>query len=475
MCPFVSLTQALFANATQALSILPAFPVLYTLTYNDLPIIFSLFIGINIILYGIEYLVMHIFPSPEGTAFIRNERNELIRTIVIVASFFTVAYILSIISYGILTTANPGIQSITHQPSIIPSFNFNGQNINGGGWYDGHIRLAFYSVKSLVVMLKSIYLNFFTLEFVIGFLSTISIPATPTLNIGIAMMSFSIMPFEGLALIATAHTSIVDLVTYLIGFVYGKLYVIFFSWKAVPFLLMPLGVLLRSVYLTRKTGSTIIAISLVLYFILPLAVLFSDFLIYNIYQPRVYLISLSPGVIKGDTSIANSDIDSPIYKLQNNLDTKNARANNLESDLNSDINKKVKKEAGGSWFEKLLRKIPLVGNLFLSTWDTVKSTPSFFINFFKGIGSIVSTMYNIMSPSNNPRGFMGFFEDLFTPMFYGDVVYPYLINEVVEVSQFAALILFTTILEIIITVTAYKNLSEFIGGESKILGLSKII
>jgi len=454
MCPFIPLAQFLFTNVT------PILPILYTLSYNDLPVIFSIFIGINLMIFGIEYLVIHIFPSPEGTAFIRNERNEILRTVVIIASFFGVAYILSMISYGILTMSNtPLIGSITSNPSIVNSFNSH--------WYDAHIRLAFYSVKSIVTTLRGIYLNFFTFEFVIGFLSTISVPVTPSIPMGITIMSFSVMPFEGLTLIATAHTSIVDMITYLISFVYGKLYVLFFSWKAVPFLLMPLGILLRSIYITRKTGSTIIAISLVLYFILPLAVLFSDYLIYDVYKPRVYLISLPHlGAIEGSTMGPNNKLDV----LSNVLKKKNAKANMENKKLVAEINSKVE-EQNNNWLENLLKKIPVVGNLFISAGGAIKATFMGMISMGKSLWHTFVFMWQLMGDKSTARMML----DMTTPLFYGDVVYPYLINEVVEMSQYAALILFTTVLEIIISVSAYTNLSEFIGGESKILGLSKIV
>jgi len=54
-------------------------------------------------------------------------------------------------------------------------------------------------------------------------------------------------------------------------------------------------------------------------------------------------------------------------------------------------------------------------------------------------------------------------------------LYNMLVFEVVTVSQFVILVIFTSVLEIIITITAYRNIASLIGGEIEIAGLTKLV
>ncbi len=443
--------------------------LLYTLSYNDLPVIFTIFILINVSIFGIRYLIEHIFPTPNGQTWILNEKNELLRTVVIVASFLAIAYFLSVATDGIIQYASGGI---IPAGQINPMISYGIKN----EWYSEHIALAFYSVKSMLLQLRSIYLNYFEFEFVVGFLSTLSIPVTPTIHTGFAMVSFSTIPFEGLALIAQAHTAIVDMVTYLIAFIYGKLYIILFSWKTVPFILIPLGIILRSVEFTRKTGSTIIAISLVLYFVFPLMALFSDYLIYDVYKPKVYISPISHlGMIKGST---DSSTNNPLTRLSELMKEENDKYQQKEKQYRDNLKKAIENKAKKrnvvfQWLYDHLKNYPTIRNLLFGTIDVVKSAPGVIIDFFKGLAKFGANIWYLIF-GGHYKSVSGWLNAL-TPKFYGDVMYPYLIGEVVQMSQFAILVLFTSVLEVIVSVNAYTSIADIIGGEPKILGLQRLV
>ena len=54
-------------------------------------------------------------------------------------------------------------------------------------------------------------------------------------------------------------------------------------------------------------------------------------------------------------------------------------------------------------------------------------------------------------------------------------LYHFIIEEVNNLSPLVILITITTVLEIIFTVTMYRNLSLLMGGEAEIIGLTKIV
>jgi len=78
-------------------------------------------------------------------------------------------------------------------------------------------------------------------------------------------------------------------------------------------------------------------------------------------------------------------------------------------------------------------------------------------------------------------GFGGDFIDVLlgrNPIHYGSTVsglYNFVMEEVVTLSQFIVLVLVTSVIEIIITVTMYRNIALLIGGEVEIIGLTKIV
>ena len=48
-------------------------------------------------------------------------------------------------------------------------------------------------------------------------------------------------------------------------------------------------------------------------------------------------------------------------------------------------------------------------------------------------------------------------------------------EEVLAISPYVVLVTFTSVVELIITITMFRNISLIIGGESEIFGLAKII
>jgi hypothetical protein len=54
-------------------------------------------------------------------------------------------------------------------------------------------------------------------------------------------------------------------------------------------------------------------------------------------------------------------------------------------------------------------------------------------------------------------------------------LYHFLIMEISMISPFMILIMLSTVIEIILTITMYRNVSILIGGEAEIVGLTKIV
>ncbi|HNT60942.1 MAG TPA: hypothetical protein PKJ97_03120, partial [Candidatus Bilamarchaeaceae archaeon] len=91
-------------------------------------------------------------------------------------------------------------------------------------------------------------------------------------------------------------------------------------------------------------------------------------------------------------------------------------------------------------------------------WSTVTGIASIFTQFLPAFAGKYS--FNLLSPT-------------FSPFIHA--AYFYLIKQIVTHVQFAVFVLLTFVLEIIITVTAFRSVSGFLGGEMEILGLTKVV
>jgi hypothetical protein len=54
-------------------------------------------------------------------------------------------------------------------------------------------------------------------------------------------------------------------------------------------------------------------------------------------------------------------------------------------------------------------------------------------------------------------------------------LYYFIIEEVGTISPFIILLTISTVLEMILTITLYRNISLMIGGDADIIGLAKIV
>ena len=67
-------------------------------------------------------------------------------------------------------------------------------------------------------------------------------------------------------------------------------------------MLLPLGLVMRAFPFFRATGSSIIALSFALYFVLPFAIILSNYLIFDIYQPADFVYTPSRRASSAPTS-----------------------------------------------------------------------------------------------------------------------------------------------------------------------------
>jgi len=103
-----------------------------------------------------------------------------------------------------------------------------------------------------------------------------------------------------------------------------------------------------------------------------------------------------------------------------------------------------------------------------SVWNVITGTASAIVSF---VGTVVNIWITMMTFSGDWLMNLG----KGIPLGSSGGLYKFIIEEVVAISQFIILVTITSVIEIIITITMYRNISELIGGEVEIMGLTKLV
>ncbi|MFH1785802.1 MAG: hypothetical protein ABH842_05220 [Candidatus Micrarchaeota archaeon] len=431
-------------------------PLLMTLppaagTLIGIAIFFTILVTSSLFLIG--YGINH----PPMIAIAKEELAALIFTVMIIFFWLSFDSILNTIVSGLIVSTLPPQAYVSPDSCLNPANANTNPSCVINGLTTSHLSLAVASLTILEQKLKNQYLDLYLFEALIGFLSTISFPVgspIPAVNI----ISLSIAPFAGLGMLSTAHTVIVESIGYLLTVVWAKQFILVFSRDIVPLLLLPLGLMIRAFPFFRKTGSSVIAVAFALYFALPFAILLSNFLIFDIFQPADFTYNPSSATAMHTTK------------------------------SNAEVTGEVNEAHGGSATEELFEQFrapsiiddsqtgtePCAGNIIYRMFCSISNLVT---GAFKIVGGFLSTVWTIWRFMVGMAGdffFTGFNNPLL-PASASAGLFHFLILEVTTISPFLILIMLTSVLEIIITITAFRSISLMIGGEAEIIGLTKVV
>lgn len=423
-------------------------PVLVSLPPAAFSIIgMALFIGAIIV--AIAYIVAYALQSPQMVALAKEELAALVFTAFVLLFWLSFDTTVNGISNGLLAASLPGTMASSLGTCSADS-----------DLTQSHIHLALASLDIMDTKLKDSYTDLYLFEALIGFLSTISFPLgspVPAVNV----ISFSLAPFVGLTLLSNAHTVIVEAVGYLVTVVWAKEFILLFARDAVPLFLLPLGLVMRAFPFLRRTGSSIIALSFAAYFIFPFAVLLSNFLIFDIFQPADFAYTPTAA------SFFDTDREQSYFEgqIDDARDPESGHAQHLFDQFTAPD---VVEETYDDPLDDC------AGNIFTRFFCSVKNI---FNTAIQVVGTFFATVWAIWKFMMGMTGdffFTGFNNPLL-PASASAGLFHFLILEISIISPFMILTMLTTVIEIIITITMYRNISVLIGGEAEIVGLTKIV
>lgn len=308
--------------------------------------------------------------------------------------------------------------------------------IGGGGFQcEDHVTAAYQSILFLRSKLISIYSQLYVYEILFGFLSTLGFsipvpalsPAT-LLTMLITIPSLSFSPLSGLAPISNAHTVIVELVGTALIMVLARQVILEFILRYL-FIFFALGAGLRAFSLTRKTGSSILALCAVAYFVYPLAVIFTNYLIFQAYHPTNF----------GVVPTAAGYCEDPETMKNLAEDFKDERETLYHPGLTKNTS---------FWYR---------------FWQFLLDA----INFLgKSIMMVLKVLFSFNA--------LQLFFLVLSPVAFS-TFYDFLLIEIQSMTQFLVVVFVAFFVEIVLTITMYRSLASFMEGETEIFGISKLM
>lgn len=422
------------------------------LLYLTLPPSASAMIGMSLF-FGVLvtsslFLISYGLQNPQLIALAKEELAALIFSVFIIMFWLGSDTVLNGISTGLIMSALPASLQANIQPCNVGPTCVAGLTSN-------HIMLAVGTLEILYQKLKAQYVDLYLFEALIGFLSTVSFPlGTPIPAVN--AVSFSIAPFTGLVLLSNAHTVVVEAISYLITVIWAKQFILIFARDAIPLLLLPLGLVLRAFPFFRTTGSSLIALCFAVYFVLPFAMILSNYLIFDVYQPADFVYTPAVASYFG-TSRSAADLEGNVTAGR-----EEAAHGLLEQFKAPDVMQTASTQQACSG-NIVVHALCSVKNLFVGAWSA-----------FTGFIGTIWTIWRFMVGMTGDF-FYTFFNNPAMPESASAGLYYFIKMEVLTISPFIILVMLTTVLEIIITVTMYRNISLLIGGEAEIIGLTKIV
>ena len=325
--------------------------------------------------------------------------------------------ILIFASFGILYVSLSGISSAAICGTLDPPCD--------------HMDVALYSLGLVRSLMMDTYFSLYAYEVVIGTFSTMGF-YVPILITPFFFMWTSIQPLSGLEPLSNALVTVIESMGYLVGLAFGRERLIYFFRDITPTLLA-IGFLMRTMPFSRKTGSSIIAIVFAGFFAYPLSIILSHYMMFG-----------------GDLSIKGMDVvEPPTMPMMCSLSADDVDAQNrkIGEDWEELIGNRLYEDPDENIFEMIIG----------TTIGLIEGVYDLFTEFLPGF--IEKYNFNLLSPNFMP--FIHF-------------AYFFITSRIISLAQIAILVLITFVFEVLLTVTAFRSVSQVLGGEIEILGLTMV-
>ncbi|MFH1221900.1 MAG: hypothetical protein V1492_02330 [Candidatus Micrarchaeota archaeon] len=420
--------------------------LLMTLPQGGMQIMMYSF-GIAVAMAALFQILAAFYQNAQFKAIANEELAALLFSVFIIAFWLgTNTFFESVVS-SIMSATLPGGAPITSTTDALINLPI------------GHIQFAILQTKLFQAQLVGLYLRLAAVDVLISFMSTLSFNVG-VLPGGAGIFSLHIAPYVPLSLISNAMTTIVDGIGLLGLTMWGKEMLLILTQTVVPLILLPLGIIMRANPFSRTTGSSLIALCFAIYFVYPLTVMFSYHALFDVYGFQTdyrYTDFTTPFKTRMDSGA--------IEGMQSDIQKGDAAIQGETEKYQGQSSEQVSKKACGEGFvasllcsaDKMVKAVdgvPLVGGFVTFIWNQSKVM----ISYSGGFWSFLFSPNSILLPSG---------------VIFG--MYTYLTDAVAKTVELFVLTTVATVLEIMVTITMYRNIALLIGGDPEIAGISKIV
>lgn len=332
------------------------------------------------------------------------------------------------------------------------------------------------------VMLKKLTLGYSSLmvtEMFIGFLSGLSTNFAVPILFPLLKLDVGMTPWIAMAPLNDVHTLLVDLIgASWAGFAGQKILLVFIEEAALS-VFLPFGVLLRAFPFSRKAGSTIIAVVFAAYFVYPTSILINQQIWEMISNPQPQL--GGPTCLTNDQPCTfDDDCCSLDCRYKPALGT-NACSSPLTDfteyksiysicadayiNHNDQLNAILQTQAADN--DEHLLDIYFKGSASSDKWTKTEQM------MYDALGELKRKAGIITGTSTTP----GIATKIWfpTPKQSTIAIFKEVEVLVMDAAQFSVLTVLFLVNEIIITMTLMKDFALLIGGEPRVLGITKLV
>jgi hypothetical protein len=322
-----------------------------------------------------------------------------------------------------------------------------------------HIKLAEVVIDTFQSKINSLYMSMILSEFVIQTISQMTsaqIPMaifSPMSAIGMGTTSISINTGEIFAIVNNLYNSLIRVIIDLMLMTIARRSILDLAIPAMA-LILPLGLFLRGLYITKRTGSSLIALSLVLFYVYPLSLIFDGYLVQNYVPPIKY------GDVVSDTSA--SFYYRNLYRFQSSDSIEPSVGENAA--MTPSVGSMGAKElmlAPGKYFGDIVAKSAAIS----TTGGFLKAAVGFVPNPY--LGSVLQIVVDVLSCIM----LLGVVDFVSLETYAFQTI---LVQATIIMNILGTLVI-TTVLDLIMCVTMYRIFADVLAGDKSILGLSKVL
>ncbi len=305
--------------------------------------------------------------------------------------------------------------------------------------------------------LMNLYIGLFTLELPLGTVSTFGVSFYLPEGLSSAI-SLDFAPHAGLSPVSEVTITLTDIIGVGVGAVFTqKILLQFFHQNALA-IFLPLGIAFRAVPFLRKTGSTIIAVAFVAYFIFPLSIWINQ---------QVYF------ALQGPLDPTTGQYQHPVMTDWVNYHTLLQICPPTESEKTDP--QAYRDRVSSQIATPFVQQSQDVGTVIVDEiWDPktangdkpdVRLPDNQASALAKSLGGNFGLVLRYLASPGFITG----------PVLPVDFLYESLVDQITVSAQWFALNLIFLVNVILICITLFRDISLSIGGEPRIFGMSKLV